>query len=172
MTSSAEHNPFVVPRAALADSQMPADGQFSLNLLSPDGRIGRVRYVGYSIGLSMPIMLVGGGLGALVSPAMFVLAYVAMLYVSIMLAIKRSHDFNTTGWASLLVFVPLINFIFLFIPGTDGPNRFGNKTAPNGKTGTILIVALIGIAVVGILAAVAIPAYQQYAQRAQSAQLR
>lgn len=167
-----EQNPFIAPRAALDDAQTLTDDVFRLNLFSVAGRIGRVRYLGYSMGLAFLIMLVGGILSALTFPVVLVPAYVAMVYVNFMLSIKRSHDFNVTGWLSLLIFVPLVNFLFVFVPGTDGPNRFGNKTAPNGNAGVIVIAVVVGIMLVGILAAVAIPAYQQYAQRAQAAQGR
>lgn len=169
MTSHAEHNPFVAPQAALEDAQTLADSQFTLNLFSPAGRIGRVRYLGYTMALSFLIMLVAGIVGALTTPILIGLGYVAMLYAQFMLAIKRSHDFNTTGWASLLILIPLVNLLFLFVPGTDGPNRFGNKTAPNGRSGLIVIGLVLGIALIGIVAAIAIPAYQQYSQRAQAA---
>jgi uncharacterized membrane protein YhaH (DUF805 family) len=172
MTSNTEYNPFVAPQAALDDSQTQADSVFKLNLFSPAGRIGRLRYLGYSMGIGLLIVLIGGVLSAVTSPVAFILAYVAMICVNFMLAIKRSHDFNVTGWLSLLIFVPLINLLFLFVPGTDGPNRFGNKTAPNGHAGVIVIIAVVGIALIGILAAIAIPAYQQYAQRAHAAQGR
>jgi len=124
------------------------------------------------MGMALLIMLLGGVLSALTSPIVLILAYVAMIYVNFMLSIKRSHDFDVTGWLSLLIFVPLLNLLFVFVPGTDGPNRFGNKTAPNGHAGVIVIVAVLGIALIGILAAIAIPAYQQYTQRAHAAQGR
>jgi hypothetical protein len=89
-----------------------------------------------------------------------------------MLTIQRSHDFNMSGWFSLLALVPLVNLIFWFIPGTDGPNRFGAKTPPNSA------LVLIGVWIVpilfigGILAAVSIPAYQDYVKRSQTQQTR
>lgn len=170
MTANAEYNPFVPPQAALEDQA--ADTVFKLNLFSAAGRIGRIRYLGYSFGLTILIMAIAGALAALIAPWLLALGYLAMFYVQIMLAIKRSHDFNTTGWLALLAFVPLLGLVFLFIPGTDGPNRFGNKTAPNGGAGVIAIVALVGLMLIGILAAIAIPAYQQYQQRAHAAQMR
>lgn len=166
MSTNANANPFAPPIASL-DGEAAADTEFHLNLFSPEGRIGRVRYLLYSIVLTIPIMIVGGVLSAFLGIFGAFLLYAAIIYVHIMLAIKRSHDFDASGWMSLLVLVPLVSLLFLFVPGTDGPNRFGLKTAPNGRTGLLVILLLVGgIFVVGILAAIALPAYQQYVQRA------
>lgn len=171
MTAHTENNPFAAPQAAVSDSEDFADTTFKLNFFSASGRIGRVRFLAYSMGIGLLIMLVGGVLAAITTPMLLIVAYVALIYMNIMLTIKRSHDFNVSGWLSLLILVPMINLIFLFIPGTDGPNRFGRKTAPNGSTGVVVVVVLfVGIAVIGILAAIAIPAYQGYVQRAHAAQ--
>ena len=90
-----------------------------------------------------------------------------------MLMIQRSHDFNTSGWLSILILVPLINFVFLFIPGPNGTNRWGSKTPPNSTAVVIgaWICALI-IPLSGIVAAIAIPAYQQYGERAKTLRTR
>lgn len=172
MTASTELNPFVPPQAALEDANTEADTEFRLNLFSPSGRIGRIRYLGYSFGLSFLVMVVMGILSVFTSPMLGILGWIVLIYVQVMLAIKRSHDFNVTGWISPLAFVPLVGLMFLFVPGTDGPNRFGNKTAPNGKAGLVVILALVGIMVIGILAAIAIPAYQQYTLKAKAAQMK
>ena len=167
--NNAEHNPFVAPQAAVDDVQDFADSRFKLNLFSSAGRIGRVRYLTYSMGIGLLIILTGVALSAITSPMLIFAAYVVMFYANFMLTIKRCHDFDTTGWLSLLIFIPVVGLIFLLIPGTDGPNRFGRKTAPNGGTGVILISIVIGVAIIGILAAIAIPAYQGYTQRAHAA---
>lgn len=173
MSSNAEYNPFVPPQAELEGAgQGYADTTFQLNLFSRAGRIGRIRYIGYSMGLSVLIMLVTGVLAAFTWNGLFVVGYLATVYVQIMLTIKRSHDFNASGWMALLAFVPLLNLAFLFVPGTDGPNRFGLKTAPNGHAGVVVIIALVGIMLIGILAAIAIPAYKQYQDRAHAARMR
>lgn len=42
---------------------------------------------------------------------------------------RRLHDIAKSGWWSLILFFPFINIIFIilliFIPGTDGENRYG-----------------------------------------------
>jgi heme/copper-type cytochrome/quinol oxidase subunit 2 len=113
-------------------------------------------------------MALSPGLGL----AVLALAYVAMFVMSIMLTIQRSHDFNMTGWFSLLVFVPFANLLFWFVPGTDGANRFGAKTQPNSTGVTVALWIVPVVFVIGIVAAVSIPAYQDYVKRAQVQQQR
>ncbi len=160
MNNASENNPFNPPQASVDDDLNGVESKFTLNLFSASGRIGRMRYLTYSIGLGMIVALVGGILSIFISPALFVLTYVAMVYINIMLTIKRCHDFNVTGWLSLLILIPLAYLVFLFIPGTNGANGYGRKTAPNGSTGIVLVTIFAAIFVIGILAAIAIPAYQ------------
>lgn len=52
-----------------------------------------------------------------------------IIYTSMMINIKRSHDRNRTGFFSLLLLVPLISLWplieFGFFAGTEGTNKFG-----------------------------------------------
>jgi uncharacterized membrane protein YhaH (DUF805 family) len=165
-------NPYGAPRAAVGDR---AEQFQPVKLFAVSGRIGRARYIVYSVVVTMLLMLVAGGSVALLGAfgmAVLVVAYIAMFVISIMLTIQRSHDFNMTGWFSLLALVPLVNLLFWFVPGTDGPNRFGAKTAPN-STGVIVGLWIVpAIFVLGMVAAIALPAYQDYAKRAQVQQSR
>jgi uncharacterized membrane protein YhaH (DUF805 family) len=164
------HNPYGAPRAKVGDA---AEEFQPVKLFAVSGRIGRARYIVYSILVQFALILPAMALVAL-SPgpglAVLAVAYIATFVISIMLTIQRSHDFNMTGWFSLLVFVPFANLVFWFIPGSDGPNRFGAKTQPNS---TRVIVSLVPVVfVLGIVAAVALPAYQDYVKRAATTQTR
>ena len=165
-------NPYGAPRAAVGD----AGEEFQpVRVFAVSGRIGRARYIVYSIVLSLLIMFVAGLATALLGPlgvAVMALAYIALIVVSIMLTIQRSHDFNMSGWLSLLMLIPLANLIFLIIPGTDGPNRFGGPTPPNSLGVLIAAWFLPAIMVIGIVAAIALPAYQDYQKRAGQMQKR
>lgn len=165
-------NPYQAPAAAVADA---GDSTQPVQVFSVSGRIGRARYIAYATGFYVLFGLIGsvaamlfGQLGAVVT----LIAWIALAVIGFMLTIQRCHDFNASGWLSLLVLVPLANLIFLFIPGSDGPNRFGAPTPPN--TAGVLIAAwlLPALFVAGIVAAVAIPAYQDYATRAGQARQR
>ena len=61
----------------------------------------------------------------------FVYAAVALglLLPSLAVAVRRLHDTNRSGWWLLLILVPLVGLVlvvFLLLPGTKGPNRFGS----------------------------------------------
>lgn len=57
------------------------------------------------------------------------LMWLPMPYSACVVLAQRCRDVGWTGWAVLIVLIPLIGMFFLislfFIPGTDGPNRYG-----------------------------------------------
>lgn len=59
-----------------------------------------------------------------------------ILCPSLALLFRRLHDTNRSGWWWLLMFVPLIGWIWLFIlcvlPGSPGLNKYGHN-AYTGK---------------------------------------
>jgi uncharacterized membrane protein YhaH (DUF805 family) len=165
-------NPYGAPRAMVGDR---AEEFQAVKLFAVSGRIGRARYIVYSILLSLVIMFVVGLGAAFLGPvgvALLVVGYIAMFVLQIMLTIQRSHDFNMSGWFSLLALVPLVNMLFWFVPGTDGPNRFGAKTPPNSVGVLIGVWIVPAIFVLGVVAAIALPAYQDYVKRAAAVQTR
>ncbi|WP_413438733.1 DUF805 domain-containing protein [Sulfuriferula sp. GW1] len=169
-------NPYQVPQSNV--DHQGQDDYSEVKVLSISGRIGRLRYLGYTMGYGMLIYIafaaIGGVMIAMGLPrgifmGMVVIGYVLAMVLSIMLTIQRAHDFDKTGWLALLAFIPLLNLIFWFVPGTEGENRFGKQTPPNRGGLVWVVVAILAIAMIGILAAIAIPAYQSYVHRAQAA---
>lgn len=151
-------NPYRAPAAALADAREQTQ---PVKLLSISGRIGRARYIAYSVALYLVFVMLIALLAA-VNPVLSIVPWALMLMLMFMLSIQRSHDFNFNGWLSLLMLVPLVNFLFLLVPGTDGANRYGPRTPPN-TTGVLILAWLLPVVMVlGIVAAVALPAYQNY----------
>ncbi len=171
-TTAVNPNPYSAPRTEniVGTDQ---DAPQKVTVFSVSGRIGRARYIVYLFGLSLLIVGVGALLSLVTAGLAMIPAYIALLLMQFMLTIQRCHDLNTSGWLSILILVPLVNFMFLFIPGTDGTNRWGSKTTPNSTAMVVgaWICALI-IPLSGILAAIAIPAYQQYVERAEKLQAR
>jgi len=171
------NNPYQSPRSSIAPA---APTQFgAINVLSAQGRLGRVRYIGYSIGIGFLVnaiaAIVGGVAAALegggdavgwLTGGFIIILGVAALAISILLGIQRLHDFDASGWWSVLAIIPLANLalylVLAVMPGNQGPNRFGNPPPPN-TVGVILLALIVPlIAVIGIIAAIAIPAYQDY----------
>jgi uncharacterized membrane protein YhaH (DUF805 family) len=161
-------NPYAAPKAALDDA---AEETQPVKIFSVSGRIGRVRYINSLVGLYILFLIVALAVAKIAGPLMIV-AWLAYIVIAFMLTIQRAHDFNTTGWLALLSLVPLANFIFWFIPGSEGRNRYGAPTPPNSTLSVALVWILPVLFVAGILAAIAIPAYQQYLIRAQQAEQR
>lgn len=108
------------------------------------GRIGRVRYLSYSLGLPTLIFVSGvlinsipgsQGIGKL-----FFGFYAAMLAVYIILTVQRCHDCDHSGWLAL---IPGVGVFLYIIPGVDNTNRWGKPPPPN----TIWTIILASVAV-------------------------
>ena len=180
-------SPYEPPRSAITPTKANEFGE--VRIFSAQGRLGRVRYIGYSVGMGLLVnlvMLLVGGLAGfvergggeeptmgLLAGGMIIVVALAALVISFLLTIQRLHDFNASGWWSILILLPLANLvlylILLIMPGTQGPNRFGNPPPPN-TLGVILLALIVPlIMIIGIIAAIAIPAYVDYTKRAQEA---
>ena len=162
-------NPYAAPRAAVSDVEVEQEYQ-EIELWSASGRIGRLRYLAYSTGAWLVAAAVAGLIaavaGAMLGVIVAVVVYIAATVFSILAAIKRSHDMDWTGWTVLLQFIPLAGFIWVFVSGTAGSNRYGAPPPPNTTGVKILGLLLPAVFVVGMLAAIAIPAYVDYQKRA------
>lgn len=110
-------------------------------LFSLAGRLGRVRYIVYSLGAIVSafliMLLVGiavtllGAFGRMLYMVISVVLFYALLpVVFAFLTVKRAHDFNMGGWLALLLLVPVVNLMFWFIPGTRGENAHGTPGEP------------------------------------------
>lgn len=111
-------------------------------LFSFDGRIGRGTYWGFVVALVVVFGILGGLIftmtdmsnpeaGGGMGSALFGLAGVAVIWPTLAVQAKRWHDVDKSAWWILIGLVPavggLIALIFNgFLPGTPGPNRFGN----------------------------------------------
>ncbi len=175
------NNPYAPPTAEVSDIlEQDEAGVQPIRQFSAKGRIGRLRYLAYILGSYMIFLVVLGVFSALSIAAnsstlttviIGVLSLVYFVYV-IMLGIQRSHDMDWSGWTTLLIFIPLVGFIWLFKAGTPGRNRFGAPPPPN-TTGVKVLGWILSIFfVIGIVAAIALPAYQAYTMRAKAMQMR
>ncbi len=111
-------------------------------LFSLDGRINRAKWWLGVIGVSVVSNIVTGLLILLIAPDLnapepplivFIIYFVMVLFTAwLMICIyaKRWHDLGKSGWWTLILFVPLIGFIWALVEcgcfkGTEGANKYG-----------------------------------------------
>jgi uncharacterized membrane protein YhaH (DUF805 family) len=169
-------NPYVAPQADLELNR--SVGYQEMKYWSARGRIGRLRYLSYSMGGYLILIVASFLLGAIfgvmgqarLAPLIGGIAAIPYLVFTIMLGIRRSHDMDWTGWTVLLMLIPLVGLIWLFKSGTHAPNRFGLPPPPNTLGVKVLAWMFPLLVAIGIAAAIALPAYQQSVLRAHAAQ--
>ncbi len=167
-------NRFAPPGAQVDDVALEGGVQ-PIRLWPAHGRIGRLRFLAYSMGLYLVFIVTTFALGMLagvthMSPAIASLLGIAVhVFGSAVLLVQRSHDMNISGWWSIAAFIPLIGLFWIFKGGTRGANRWGGPPPPNGWAVRIIGLAFPALFILGIVAAIALPAYQQYTLRAKAA---
>lgn len=86
----------------------------------------------------------------------------AIMIPTIAIGIRRLHDINKSGWMYLLNIIPFVGgiivLIFMCLPGTVGPNRFGND--PHGP------LADVPLTPEEVLALGGVPSAENYTQQA------
>lgn len=175
-----DSNPYSAPGAALNTGQ---DSLYNPKIISFSGRIGRMRYLAYSIGATFLLMLVtmpliglsafsGAAMGGEAGMSMMTMVgmavyYIGTIVISVMYAKRRLNDLNRSGWWFLLFIVPIVNLLLaiylIFFPGTDGSNDWGPAPAANSIGVLILGWLMPALFVLGIVAAVAIPQFSSMA---------
>ena len=167
-----EHvNPYQAPSADV--SAVPTSGGYDeTGPLSPQGRFGRLSYLAWGMVfgvIAYIVMIAVGGSMMLTQDmahpriGMLWLPQLAMSVIFVLFVIRRLHDFDASGWWTLLLFVPFVNLIFALVlalkAGTAGANRYG---PPRLTRGWEKVLGYIGIGfwalgIIGILAVVIIP---------------
>lgn len=166
---SAAATPYATPKAAVAET-LPEFGE--LKAFTTDGRIGRLRYLAWSMVLMLaclPLFGIAGGFFAaseILGSLLMVVVGIAVAVVGIMFGVQRLHDIGWSGWLLLVTLVPIVGGVFsllmFIIPGSTAANRFGSPPPPNSRAVKILALLWVAIIVLGIVAAIAIPAYMGY----------
>ena len=79
-----------------------------------DTIVGIAMFVGLTPSIII-ILLVGGGM--------------LTSFWNLVVTAQRFRDMGWTGWAALLIFIPIVNLVCLialiFVPGTRGANKYG-----------------------------------------------
>jgi uncharacterized membrane protein YhaH (DUF805 family) len=135
MTDNA--NRFQPPTAELDLAHSTAKPDLRAIYTSYQGRISRKVFWIYGVLLMMvAAMVVFGIVGAVYAASkplgaiLGIPAYIAFIWVSFAIQVKRWHDRDKSGWWVLIGFIPVIGSIWAlvetgFLRGTVGPNRFG-----------------------------------------------
>ncbi|PTS83322.1 DUF805 domain-containing protein [Pseudomonas sp. HMWF032] len=170
---SAATTPYATPKAAVAEA-LPEFGE--LKVFTTDGRIGRLRYLAWSMVLMLaclPLFGIAGGFFAaseILGGLLMVVVGIAVAVVGIMFGVQRLHDIGWSGWLLLVTLVPVVGGVFsllmFIIPGSTEANRFGPPPPPNSKAVKVLALLWIAMIILGIVAAIALPAYMGYADAA------
>lgn len=173
VVSPAPSSPYATPKATVAES-LPEFGE--LKVIGIEGRIGRLRYLAWSLVLilaCMPVFGIAAGFFAaseILGGLLMVIAGISVAVISIMFGVKRLHDIGWSGWLLLITLVPVVGGVFsllmFIIPGSTEANRFGPPPPPNSTAVKVLALLWIALIIVGILAAIALPAYMGYADAA------
>ena len=167
---SAAATPYATPKAAVAET-LPEFGE--LKAFTTDGRIGRLRYLAWSMVLMLaclPLFGIAGGFFAaseILGGLLMVVVGIAVAVVGIMFGVQRLHDIGWSGWLLLVTLVPIVGGVFsllmFIIPGSTAANRFGPPPPPNSRAVKVLALLWVAIIVIAIVAAIALPAYMGYA---------
>ena len=176
-SQSAPTTPYAPPTANVAEN-LPEYAE--LRPFGVEGRIGRLRYLAWTLSLMAAAMgvfgviAIGFQISEVLGAILGVLALVAMLVVSVQIGVQRLHDIGWSGWLLLVNIIPMVGSVFslimLVVPGSNVANRFGPPPPPNSTAVKVLSALWLLVPVVfGILAAIALPAYQDYTERAQAA---
>ena len=164
-------NPYSAPDADLGNGHSEL---YSPGIISFHGRIGRIRYLAYSSGITMLVMLamipligasaLTGGIPEISSVGVIGISIlsIAALVFTVMYGKRRLNDLNRSGWWLLVMLVPVVSLLvtiyMVFFPGTDGANDFGAEPDGNSIGVKILGLAIPVLTLIGILAAVILPA--------------
>lgn len=169
-------NVYAAPTAEFTDNSEFGDTR----MFTLSGRIGRVRWLGYSTAASMLTSVLLGVAIALVASqaevALFlpILNLVFTMAIFVIMARRRCHDLGVSPWMMLIGFIPLVNLYFIYLMlfkrGDDGANEYGPPPRPNDRAAILLAWLVPGIMVIGVVAAIALPAYQGYTMKAKAAQ--
>lgn len=151
-------SPYAPPRTPLDATQ----GEYAeLKVFSVEGRIGRMRYLAWSMVLlfaCIPAM----GISALLTQAsqalgmlLLIASCIALAFVMVVITAKRLHDLGWSAWLMLLNLVPVVNTIFsiliMVMPGHPQANLYGPPPPPNSTSVKVLAWIWIGVIILAFL---------------------
>ncbi len=167
--SSQTTSPYAPPRAAVGDD-LPEYA--NLKIFTVHGRIGRLRYLAWTLVLTLAMLVAGGIIstvsfavatasptaGTLLGVLLGLALVVAIVWVSVQIGVQRLHDIGWSGWLYFLNLVPLVNSVFPIIlmvaPGNAGANQYG---APPPRNSTaVKVLATLWLAFIPVMLAIVV----------------
>jgi uncharacterized membrane protein YhaH (DUF805 family) len=163
-------SPYAPPQASVGE-RLPEYA--TLKPFGVEGRIGRLRFLAWSMVLSLVTIAVVGVLalvglalvstdstaGLILGGILALILCLAFLIASIMISAQRLHDIGWSGWLWLLNLVPFVGSFFpllmVVMPGNSTANRYGAPPPPNSTAVKVLSwlwVVMIALFIVGALA--------------------
>jgi uncharacterized membrane protein YhaH (DUF805 family) len=124
-------NPYQSPAATLAGEKTE-----TVTLFAASSRLGRARYIAYSLALCVLLGFGAVFVGSFVGPAGLIFwigAWALLAVLLFLLTIQRCHDFNASGWLSLLLLLPPLGLLFVLAPGTRTSNHYGAPPPRNSR---------------------------------------
>ncbi|MGF6093833.1 DUF805 domain-containing protein [Pseudomonas sp. 18175] len=149
-------SPYAPPRAVVGDD-LPEYA--SLKVFTINGRIGRLRYLAWTLVLTVAMLVAGGIIatagfavatasptaGMILGSLLGFALCIAIVVVSVQIGVQRLHDLGWSGWFYLLNLVPLVNSVFplllLVLPGNPGANQYG-APPPRNSTAVKVLASL------------------------------
>ncbi|AZO84865.1 hypothetical protein BOO88_03955 [Stutzerimonas stutzeri] len=179
-------SPYAAPRAPVGE----AVAEFAtLQPFSFDGRIGRLRFLAWTLVLTLVLSAVCGVFalvalaligadstaGLILGGLLALILFVGFAFVSIQITVQRLHDVGWSGWLWLLNLVPFVGsffpFVIMVVPGNELANRYGPPPPPNStavKVLSSLWLIVIALILVGSLAGGLSAIQEEYENAAQS----
>lgn len=163
-------SPYAPPQAIVGES-LPAFA--TLKPFSVEGRIGRLRYLAWSMVLTLVLLPVGSVLailafaiisadstaGLIVGGLVAFFLWIAVMVVSIQFSVQRVHDIGWSGWLLLLNLVPFVGgcftLVIMVVPGTNIANRYGAPPPPNTTAVKVLSSLWVVFSVLVLIGALA-----------------
>lgn len=120
------------PNIPLTTPDEPAvEAKRRYNPFSFKGRIGRLVLLGNNIGSGVLCGIVQGLENVDNISFLCIILYALAVWISLAGFCKRFHDLGQNGWWSLVMCIPLVNFIvglyLLFAPGEKASNKYGEE---------------------------------------------
>lgn len=153
-----ESSPYAPPNAPVIAVQQ---GFSELKVFTIQGRIGRLRYLAWSLVLMVAVGIFAAICAALMTSSLIVgglfgtVAVVGFFIVSVQIGAQRLHDAGWSAWLLLLNLVPVVGSLFPFVlvvvPGNLGANQYGPPQPPNSKAVKILACMWLLIGALGMV---------------------